>query len=54
MTWSLLRILLALCAVACAVGFYKFVYFLFIGYGFVVALGGVADEAQKKELQTVT
>ena len=42
MPWSLLGILLAVCAVACAVGFYKFVYFLSIGYGFAVALGGAA------------
>jgi len=42
MPWSLLGILLAFCAVACAVGFYKFVYFLSIGYGFAVAFGGVA------------
>ena len=42
MPWSLLGILLAVCAVACAVGFYKFVYFLSIGYGFAVVLGGVA------------
>lgn len=42
MPWGLLGILLAVCAVACAVGFYKFVYFLSIGYGFAVAFGGVA------------
>ena len=42
MPWTLLGILLAVCAVMCAVGFYKFVYFLSIGYGFAVALGGVA------------
>ncbi len=42
MPWSLLGILLAVCAVACAVGFYKFVYFLSIGYGFAVGFGGVA------------
>lgn len=42
MPWSLLGILLLVCAIACAVGFYKFVYFLSIGYGFAVALGGVA------------
>ena len=42
MPWSLLLILLAVCAVACAVGFYKFVYFLSIGYGFAVAFGGIA------------
>lgn len=37
MPWSLLGILLIVCAVMCAVGFYKFVYFLSIGYGFAVA-----------------
>ena len=42
MPWSLLGILLAVCAVMCAVGFYKFVYFLSIGYGFAVAGGGIA------------
>lgn len=42
MPWTLLGILLAVCAVACAVGFYKFVYFLSIGYGFAVAAGGIA------------
>ena len=40
--WTLLGILLAVCAVLCAVGFYKFVYFLSIGYGFAVAGGGIA------------
>ena len=42
MPWSLLGILFAVCAVMCAVGFYKFVYFLSIGYGFAVAGGGIA------------
>lgn len=42
MPWSLLGILLAVCAVMCAVGFYKFVYFLSIGYGFAIAGGGIA------------
>ena len=42
MPWSLLGILLAVCAVLCAVGFYKFVYFLSIGYGFAVAGSGIA------------
>ena len=42
MPWSMLGILLAVCAVLCAVGFYKFVYFLSIGYGFAVAGGGIA------------
>ena len=41
MPWSLLGILFAVCAVACAIGFYKFVYFLSIGYGFAVAAGGI-------------
>lgn len=42
MPWGLLGILLAVCAVMCAVGFYKFVYFLSIGYGFAIAGGGIA------------
>ncbi len=42
MPWALLGIILAVCAVLCTVGFYKFVYFLSIGYGFAVAGGGIA------------
>ena len=42
MPWDLLGILAIVCAVLCAVGFYKFVYFLSIGYGFAVAGGGIA------------
>ena len=42
MGWSYLGIILIVCAVLCAVGFYKFVYFLSIGYGFAVAGGGIA------------
>ena len=42
MPWSLLGIVAAVCALLCAVGFYKFVYFLSIGYGFAVAGGGIA------------
>ena len=42
MPWALLGILLAVSALLCAVGFYKFVYFLSIGYGFAVAGGGIA------------
>ena len=41
MPWGLLGIIAAVCAVMCAVGFYKFVYFLSIGYGFAVAGGGI-------------
>lgn len=42
MYWNLLWIILVVCAALCAVGFYKFVYFLSIGYGFAVAGGGIA------------
>ena len=42
MPWALLGILLAVCAVMCAVGFYKFVYFLSLGYGFAIAGGSIA------------
>lgn len=42
MPWSLLAIIYAVCAVVCLVGFYKFVYFLSIGYGLSVAAGGIA------------
>ena len=42
MYWNLLLILFAVCAVACSVGFYKFVYFLSIGYGFAILTGGIA------------
>ena len=42
MGWEFLAIIFAVCAILCAVGFYKFVYFLSIGYGFAVAGGGVA------------
>lgn len=42
MPWCLLGILLAVCAVLCSVGFYKFVYFLSIGYGFAIAGGSIA------------
>lgn len=42
MQWGLIGILLGVCAVLCAVGFYKFVYFLSIGYGFAIAGGAVA------------
>ncbi len=41
MGWGFLGIIFAVCAVLCAVGFYKFVYFLSIGYGFAVAGGGI-------------
>ena len=35
-------ILLGVCALLCAIGFYKFVYFLSVGYGFAVAGCGLA------------
>lgn len=39
---SAIWILLVVCAVLSAVGFYKFVYFLSVGYGFAVSGAGVA------------
>ena len=42
MGWEYLWILAVVSAVLCAVGFYKFVYFLSIGYGFAIAGLGVA------------
>ena len=36
-----LAIICLVCAVLCAVGFYKYVYFLSIGYGFAIAGGGL-------------
>jgi steroid 5-alpha reductase family enzyme len=41
MVWIYLGIFLAAAAVLCAVGFYKTVYFLSIGYGFAVAGLGI-------------
>lgn len=41
MGWSYLGMILAVCAVLSAVGFWKFVYFLSIGYGFAIAGGGI-------------
>ena len=37
MGWTILGILCIVALVCCAVGFYKYVYFLSIGYGFAVA-----------------
>ena len=42
MNWGLLGILYLVCAALCAIGFYKFVYFLSVGYGLAVAAGSVA------------
>ena len=42
MYFNLLWIILVVCAALCAIGFYKFVYFLSIGYGFAIAGGGIA------------
>ncbi len=41
MPWNLLAILFGACAVLCSAGFYKFVYFLSIGYGFAIAGGAI-------------
>ena len=43
MHWNYLLIICIVCAVLCAVGFIKYVYFLSIGYGFAIAGGGVAS-----------
>ncbi len=42
MDWGLFGILFLICAALCAVGFYKFVYFLSVGYGLAVAGGAIA------------
>ena len=41
MGWNYLLIICIVCAVLCAVGFYKYVYFMSVGYGLAVAGGGV-------------
>lgn len=41
MDWNLLGILFIVCAALCAAGFYKFVYFLSVGYGLAIAGGGI-------------
>ncbi len=41
MSWSLLGIIYAVTAVLSSIGFYKFVYFLSIGYGLAVLGGGI-------------
>ena len=42
MSWGSLGILYVVCAALCSIGFYKFVYFLSVGYGLAVAGGGLA------------
>lgn len=42
MFWNYLLIVFIVCALLCSAGFYKFVYFLSIGYGFAIAGGGIA------------
>ena len=41
MGWAYLGIICAVCAVCCAIGFKKFVWFLSIGYGFAIAGGAI-------------
>ena len=41
MFWNYLLIIFIVCAILCAVGFYRFVYFLSIGYGFAIAGGSI-------------
>ena len=40
--WAGLGILYVVCLVCCLIGFYKFVYFLSVGYGFSVSACGIA------------
>ena len=54
MHWDLLLTLFVASAILCAVGFYKFVYFLSIGYGFAVAGGGIAILAMALSTPTAT
>lgn len=37
MNWNLVCIMLITALIACAIGFYKYVYFMSVGYGFAVA-----------------
>ena len=54
MGWSYLGILFAFAAILCAVGFYKYVYFLSIGYGFAIAgLGIVIAVLFRDQMETV-
>ena len=41
MGWAYLGIICAVCAVCCAIGVKKFVWFLSIGYGFAIIGGGI-------------
>ena len=41
MGWNYLLIICIVCAVLSAVGFYKYVYVLSVGYGFAIAGGGI-------------
>ena len=41
MGWGYLGIICAVCAICCAIGFKKFVWFLSIGYGFAIIGGGI-------------
>ncbi len=43
MSWGLLLILYVISLALCAIGFYKFVYFLSVGYGLAVAGCGIAS-----------
>ena len=42
MYWMFLLIVLGVCAIMCAVGFYKFLYFISLGYGFAIVGGSIA------------
>lgn len=42
MAWNLLIYIFTACLLACSIGFKKFIWFLSIGYGLAVAVGGAA------------
>ena len=45
-------IILGICALLCSIGFYKFVYFLSVGYGFAVCGAGIATFIMFRESLT--
>lgn len=40
--WFYLLIVLGVCAIFCSIGFFKFIYFISLGYGFAVTSGSIA------------
>ena len=50
---SQIWIILGICALLCSIGFYKFVYFLSVGYGFAVCGAGIATLIMFRENLTL-